>query len=202
MRLLKGKREEEGKTEDARPAAEFEQYQQALAAQTELAGRINGLQARLGSLVEQADSVQEQLHAARDRKKVAITQLALGEITQEAYDTVKAEIAKLSDLLEENTEQAAIVERTLNGLSRETIAAAEKVRGARFNVIHAYINQEAEEIRGLIGEDRILKLVCLAAQTGIGDYGQQLVKVFGPAPGLDVRQEMNIVVLRDIFGEE
>ena len=192
-----GKREQDEKKEIAIPTKEFENYRLAQAAESEMAGKINGLQARLGSLTEQAENLQGQLAEARDRKAKAIEALALGQITQVGYDSIKAEIAKIHESIEETGEQIAVIERTLSNVSRDVLKASEAARGAKWAVIQAYVDKEAAEIRELVGA-KVKKLCCLAGQTGVGDYGRQLQKVF---PGMDLNERGTLTeqAMKELF---
>lgn len=195
MKTMKRKECVEG--EIAIPTQEIKRYQEALAAESEVAGKINGLQARLGSLTEQAENLQGQLAEARARKARAIEELALGNITQVEYDAIKAEIAKIHEAIEETGEQIAVIERTLSTVSRDVLRASEAARGAKWAVIQAYVDKEAAEIREFVGA-KVKKLCCLSAQTGVGDYGQQLQKVF---PGMDLNERIRVTeqAMKELF---
>jgi len=195
---MKTMRRKEGELREIEtPTQELEEYRAAQAAQGELAGKIAGLQTRLGSLTEQMESLQGQLADTRARKAKAIEALALGNITQADYDAIKIAIAKIHEAIEETGEQIAVIERTLSNVSRDVLRASEAARGAKWAVIQAYVDKEAAEIRELVGA-KVKKLCCLAGQTGVGDYGRQLQKIF---PGMDLNERGTLTeqAMKELF---
>lgn len=200
MKLMTSRKVEETREERFTPVAEMDAYRAALAKQGEVNQKAEGLRVRHVELSGQLEELQENLADARARKATAIEHLALGTITRSAYDAIKTEIARILEAIEEATEQIAVIQRNLGGMSPAILKAGRDVLGARFGVLQAFIDHEAAAVRELVGA-KVWELCCLAAQTNVPDYGAQLKKIFPDLP-FDERRAETDQATKSLFGGE
>lgn len=162
-------------------------YGVALTAREDAEKAIITLGARVSTLEEGVDRVEEALKAAKTEKSGLL--LTQGEVRGRDVQGLRVKIRDLQDQFEDTKELLAATEKALKEAKESIVKLDAKVIGTRHEYLSAIILQEEGAIRDKVGDalDRTWVL-CLDAG-GYSTYEGFLRRIF-PQPSLEEVQRM------------